>query len=193
MHVLSSCPVALTNGKYKWRHDEVLRLIYNFLRKYKPNYVDIYSDLNGTPYGKFSSITGGSIRRPDIFLLEEKTQSLAMLELSCPDDENVHSRHIQKAKKYESEQQDASVNKWNSIVRAFEVSTRGFHNGSLRTAIHDTARHMKFVLPSNWKRLVDDLLLKTSRTCLHGSYIIWLTRANANFSVPPALSNAVDS
>ena len=44
-HILNSCPVALQQGRYTWRHDCVLSTITSALRCHIPAETTIYADL----------------------------------------------------------------------------------------------------------------------------------------------------
>ena len=123
--------------------------------------------------------------RPDIVLVEAKSKTVVMIELSCPDDENMNQRRIFKQKNYEPLVQNATANHWKTQLHTTEISTRGFHNGSLRTTLS--------AIGSQWKHPptrtdISTMCSITSELCLHASYFIWLCRNITTFPCPPILT-----
>jgi hypothetical protein len=142
-------------------------------------------DLPDYKYGQdFLQTIHESTLRPDIVLVEKKSKTLAMIELSCPDDENMNQRRKFKQDKYAPLVQNATANLWSTQLHTIEISTRGFHNGSLRRTLSALGNIWK--LPST-KSDLSTLCATTSELCLHASYFVWLCRNITSFDHPPTL------
>ena len=88
-HILSSCPVALEQGRYTYRHNNVLREITESI---DTNSFQYYSDIQGKTIG------GGTIppdilvtaEKPDIVIIDPMLASpsgkpfITIIELTCP-------------------------------------------------------------------------------------------------------------
>lgn len=190
MHVLSNCPVALNTKRYSWRHNCVLSVITDFLMSHKPSNISLLVDLShhNNNYQLVPSYIADTQMRPDILLVNKSRKKVLALELTCPDEQNVAAAHAAKVSKYAQFKQDAQKKGWSATISAFEVSTRGLHNGSLRQSL---ALAQQFFLSSSqttWsKKHENELHYKCSTTVLHSSYVIWLSRSFNNFASPETL------
>ena len=185
-HVLSFCKPALVSGRFTWRHNTVLKPIADYLRSRLPSSTFVYvDDLPDYKYDQpFLQTIHESTLRPDIVLVEKKSKTFVMIELSCPDDENMNQRRKAKQEKYAILVQNATANLWSTQLHTIEVSTRGFHNGSLRNTLSAIDAHWK--LPHT-KSDLSTMCAITSELCLHASYFIWLCRNITSFNHPPTL------
>ena len=83
-HVLNNCKVALDQGKYIWRHDNILAYIASCL---DPNKYQCFIDIPG-----YQTLTAGTIPvehlvtplRPDIVIIDEQKKSMHIFELTWP-------------------------------------------------------------------------------------------------------------
>ena len=186
-HVLSFCKPALVSGRFTWRHNTVLKPVADYVRSLLPPSVIIHvDDLPEYKYDQpFLHTVHTTTLRPDIVLVEAKSKTFVMIELSCPDDENMNQRRTFKQKKYEPLVQNATANHWKTQLHTIEISTRGFHNGSLRRTLS--------AIGSQWKHPptktdISAMCSITSELCLHASYFIWLCRNITSFPCPPTLT-----
>ena len=126
-HVLSYCNAALEQGRYTWRHNSVLRTIFNFISPSLKDGFELFADLEG-----FGAGNGGTIppdvlvtnQRPDILLLNRRIRKVILFELTVPWDANVETSHDLKVRKYAPLVNDLSV-RFSVEVFCFEVSVRG--------------------------------------------------------------------
>ena len=178
-HVLNDCSVGLNTGRWEWRH--------NCIVNYAVSSVDtslytVYSDLEG-----YKAAGGGSIppeicitgQRPDIVILDEKTKTIHLFELTCPSEKNIEQRHLEKSNKYAHFLTDCTGYK--STVTCFEVSSKGFittRNHNHLTSLHRFMK--KSVKLSTFKKNISSL-------AVYASYHIWLCRSDASFPLPPFL------
>ena len=106
-HVLSSCPVTLEQGRYTYRHNNVLREITESI---DTNSFQYYSDIQGKTIG------GGTIppdilvtaEKPDIVIIDPMLASpsgkpfITIIELTCPWEERLDQAREHKTEKYSS-------------------------------------------------------------------------------------------
>ena len=94
-HVISSCPNALREGRWNWRHDSILLNIARFLSKIPD--IKIYCDVENSEFQTPSIITGLT-ERPDMIILKKNT--CTMLELTVGFETNIVKNSQRKAAKY---------------------------------------------------------------------------------------------
>ena len=91
-HVVAGCNIALTQGRYTWRHNSVLKIIANTLsRSCKSLYVDL-------PSFAFPCIVTRDQERPDIVIVQHKTVTL--VELTVGFETNMAGNSTRKREKY---------------------------------------------------------------------------------------------
>ena len=73
LHVLCNCPVALQLRRYNARHDEVLRIIYNFLKEHLHSNESIIADLQDLSPFTFPPHIAKTDLRPDIVVWNDTT------------------------------------------------------------------------------------------------------------------------
>ena len=105
MHILNSCPVALTQGRFTYRHNSVLSYMDKSLRSLaESNNIDvsIYSDLQG------KGINGGTVpasivpttEKPDLVLHVHGDDSVYLVELTVPMEPNISKARARKESRY---------------------------------------------------------------------------------------------
>ena len=127
-HILSNCSCALEQGRFTWRHDSVLKTIVSFSSSRLRNGFSLYSDLHG-----FQAPHGGVIPphvlstslRPDIFVIDENSRVIALLELTCPWERNFEKDHKYKERKYARLVADLERD-YRVYQFSIEISARGF-------------------------------------------------------------------
>ena len=126
-HILSNCNVALTQGRYTWRHNSVLNSLINLIRPHLKAGMVLYSDLPG-----FTAPHGGTIPlhilvtalKPNICVFSETSEEVIVFELTCPWDSNIARSHAFKSEKYAPLIADLSERFVVSFY-SIEVSARG--------------------------------------------------------------------
>ena len=122
-HVLNNCKVALDQGKYTWRHDNILNFTASCLDKIKFRF---YIDLEDK-----KTETGGTIpvdlyitnQRPDIVIINDKKKTCDIFELTCPLEPNIVTRNREKTEKYAHFQ--SKIEELKTAVTCFEFGSRG--------------------------------------------------------------------
>ncbi|KAI8514632.1 hypothetical protein Bbelb_072230 [Branchiostoma belcheri] len=122
-HILSGCKVALSQGRYRWRHDRVLRVLAAVVeeeRTRKRQQVDLDRKLT------FPEEVVATNLRPDMVLWSKQAKKVTMIELTVPWEERVEEAHERKALKYQDLVQSCKDNGWRAMCFPVEVGTRGF-------------------------------------------------------------------
>ena len=178
-HCLNICKIALDSGRYTWRHNNVINFIVESLDSSK---YTIHSDIPGheAPWGGTvpPELTITPLK-PDITIWNKKSERFHIYELTCPLEENITQRHLDKSNKYAHFVTDISRAK--TLVKAFEVSSRGYlspNNHITWKELHKLCKPQ--IKLSTFKKNISSL-------SLYSSYHIWLCRSDMNFAQPPYL------
>ena len=179
-HVLNGCPVSLEQGRFTWRHDNIINYILGCLDETK---FDVFTDLAGS-----TTDNGGTIPvticittlRPDITVLDKKNKTFNIFELTCPLEPNIQKRHIEKTNKYSHFLTDITC--LTPAVTCFEVGSRGYispENQSRLKSIH------AFCKPSiKLKKFKENI----SALSIYSSYAIFNSRKEAQWTNPGYLN-----
>ena len=157
--MLSGFAKLLSEGRYRWRHDQVLKAIAEVVseaiksnRRHKINFVKAGSSKQPQTKNKVtllsSAIVGGPgkadevssnycgdkarTRYSNVFKLHKK---VIMWELSVLWEENMETTHERKIAKYESLIEQCRVNGWQAICQAVEVECHRFYAMSTSKAL----------------------------------------------------------
>ena len=78
-----------------WRRDSVLHHMFSEIKKEAPENVELYSDLPGKTVNNSVIlvdilVTSGYGFKPDLVKISRQSKSIALLELTCPLERNLH-------------------------------------------------------------------------------------------------------
>ena len=131
-HVLNFCPLSLEQGRFTWRHNNVLRHIMQVAHdtlKDKDNCI-IQCDLKDkeTPRLKTTIPLECTVTDliPDMCILKKNENKLLILELSVPFETNLDKAHAYKSNKYAPLVSDIEQNGFQVIYLPIEIGSRGF-------------------------------------------------------------------
>ena len=178
-HILSSCPAALEQGRYTYRHNNVLREITESI---DTNSFQYYSDIQGKTIG------GGTIppdilvtaEKPDIVIIDPMLASpsgkpfITIIELTCPWEERFEQARDHKTEKYSSLIQDIQEKGYGIQFIPLEVGVRGIVNKQNKESIK-TISHFTF---ANKNQLTKNL----SKQAVTASYYIFLNRNQTDWN-----------
>ena len=104
-HIINFCPVSLNQGRYTWRHDSVLNHLYNEVKAEVTTDKEMYSVLPRNGINKSTIpqdiiVTNGFGSKPDLVIISRNTMNIALFELTCQQDRNLHKAHSYKIDKY---------------------------------------------------------------------------------------------
>lgn len=144
-HIINFCPVSLNQGRYTWRHDSVLNHLYDQVKAEATGDIEIFSDLPGKGINNSTIpqdiiVTNGFGSKPDLVVLSRSTKTIALLELTCPLDRNLHKAHSYKVDKYTDLESDLEAKGWKVHLVPFEVSSRGQILKHTQTHIFNTLK-----------------------------------------------------
>ena len=177
-HVLSCCPLALQQGRYTWRHDNALKIIFHFLVDHHPN-ASIYCDLDGlgasaNPPCTIPPETLSTSAHPDITIIS--SDSITLVELTVPWNSEDN---LAQAKRRKSEKDDyqlvlsdlASLGLKASLI-TIEIGCLGHHLPHFFQSLKDAA-------PSSTKAERVSLRDKLSKSVISSSHMIFATHKNS--------------
>jgi hypothetical protein len=164
--VLCACKVALSEGRYTWRHNKVLDTIREtvkagHIKVGKQEFIKFVRE--GTVVSKVEEVPHeDQVRgeqwevlvdlekrlvfpqdivvttlRPDMVLLHRSFKRIVMMELTVPWEDRMDEAHERKSLKYEDLRQACVQAGWKASCYAVEVGCRGFAGLSLRTFLRD--------------------------------------------------------
>ena len=134
-HVLNHCSVALDQGRFTWRHNNVLRHIVEVARSGIHRNVEvvsdtvIYSDLAGDARPSRSTIPLECTQTnliPDICIFWKRDKKLLVIELTVPFETNLHKANDFKSNKYASLISDIEAKDYTVVFMPIEIGSRGF-------------------------------------------------------------------
>ena len=139
LHCLNGCKIALRQGRFTWRHDNIITYIVNSVDKSK---FTLFSDISG-----HQTSNGGTIPpsmtvtplKPDIVIIDKKEKKAMIYELTCPFESNIHKQHNYKSDKYAHFETD--VKQYHTKVVAFEVGSRGLLTPDNTQRLSDLHKH----------------------------------------------------
>ena len=179
-HILNCCKPSLNQGRFTARHDNILQYVDKCLDKKK---FRCFIDLDGC-----QTQAGGTIPpsmmvtnlKPDIVIIDEKTKSMKVFELTVPGEARLEIAHKLKMEKYSHFATD--IKSHSVTVIPFEV---GSHQGHI-------SRENKERLHTLHKYCKKDVKVKKFRDnisaiALLGSYYIFNCRNQEAWSTPDTI------
>ena len=116
----------------------------------------MYSDLpghmvNNTVIPCDILVTTGSGSKPDLVILSRQSKQIALFELTCPLERNLHKANSYKNDKYEGMKTDLEERGWKVFLVPFEVSSRGQILKHTQVSIYTTLKHFHIKIPTHHK------------------------------------------
>ena len=171
--------MALTQGRMTWRHDSVLNYMYSEIRKEAPEGVKVYSDLpgkmvNNTVIPCDILVTAGFGSKPDLVIISRESKQIALMELTCPLERNLHKANSYKSDKYDGMQSDLESKGWKVYLVPFEVSSRG----QILKHTFTTLKHFKIRIKAQQKFIQS--MSKISLLCTFSIFHAYQTKEWVN-------------
>ena len=184
-HVLSSCPVALGQGRFTWRHNCVLgvlqsvvaarigqassegvltRPIQSVRDRTKVKKKSVKTKVN---HRRLPRVISRSGLRPDLVVISFKAKRVVIVELTVPYEVRVLERHEYKVAKYEDLCADVRRDGFKVDFFAVEVGARGFIASSTLSFVRwlgGASAHQRGVIQ------------RLSKAAEDSSYWIWCQR-----------------
>ena len=178
-HILSGCPIALDQGRYSWRHDSALSVLFNGLKNllHDVKQLVIYADLPNCRAEENPPLTVPpaivcTCSRPDIVVVES-SQVVVLIELTVPFNSPEALEYARRFKANKENYQvllsDLNFNGYQSELITIEIGALGHWLPRSLSAIRK-------VFPSLAKEDVKLLLDRASKVVISSSQIIFNAR-----------------
>ena len=185
LHILNGCKIMLDQGRYTWRHDNILHYIAKLLSQNRKENIDFFVDIPNY------NINGGTLppnvivtqQKPDIVIVDKNTtpHTVLLYELTCPFAINIMKANSYKKDKYSGLKQDIIDNGYTCHLIPFEICSRGFVPRRVKiilcsmlsscSTVKTPSSHIKFI----------------SKLSLISSFSIFHSRKENQWSDPPTL------
>ena len=126
LHILCNCSVALNLRRYNNRHDEVLRVIHNFLKEHLNGNQSILADLHDHPTYVFPPHIAKTDQRPDIVIWNDSEKSVSLLEITVCHESNFVEAHQRKVTRYLDLEQEIRQSHYRVKTTPIQVGCCGF-------------------------------------------------------------------
>ena len=194
-HILGGCPIALSQQRYTYRHNQVLfTLISQLITLFSDcQMVSVYVDLQGhrfndSPPETIPSNVLVTPYRPDVVIYNRHSASMGIIELTCPLDSIHHleSAHNRKLYKPEYVQLLAELDRLKipHCYRTVEVSVLGHFQPSSIAAIKDVINFTQQVSLFS-KGSARNLLFKMASASISASQRIFYGRNSKEWTINP--------
>ena len=164
---MGGCPSALTQGRYTYRHNQVLDCLFTELSKVLTDQCIVYADLPGrrasdSPQATIPPALLITPYRPDIVIHNKESNSVALLELTCPLD-SVRHLELARDRKLKKEEYQLLLSELDrlGIVNFYdtiEMSVLGHHLPSSLSSFRNCVNFIQnnfTMLKSQCKRIFD--------------------------------------
>ena len=109
-------------------------------------------------------VSKGFGSKPDLVVISRSNKKIALFELTCPLERNIHTANTYKRDKYSGMQGDLEDKGWKVFLVPYEISSRGQILKSTKSSIITTLKHFKIKIKaeqSMFKQLSKIALLST--------------------------------
>ena len=184
-HILSSCPTAVNQERYTWRHDSILAHLMQLIKLHLPYGTTLYADLPGlraseNPPATIPTSITTTTARPDVVVIQNN--HIILLELTVPTNtpEGLQEARRQKQLKpnYLALLNDLETLGFQSVLETIEVGTLGHFNNQTIASLHA-------LLPNLQRNSVRRILLDLSKTSVSCSAHIFNARLSTTWISPP--------
>ena len=182
LHVLNACPRML--DKYKWRHDNILHHLHQFvIDNMKDNcdievYCDILVSNDEIACDKFKRTIPDDIYltnvRPDLVTVNRKDRVINVVELTIPFETNFRQAYMRKAERYKELISGIEQGGFRCNFFSLEIGSRGIINQGTSCSIRKICGAKK----KDCKAVIN----KMSTISMKCSYVIFRDRCNASYS-----------
>ena len=124
-HVLNCCKPSLDQGRFTFRHDNILYYVSKCLDREK---FKCFIDLDGHRTGAGGTIPPSlvvTLQKPDIVIIDQKTKSVSLFELTVPGESRIDTAHSLKSESYSYFSTD--IKSHSVSVIPFEVGSNTGH------------------------------------------------------------------
>lgn len=187
VHVLNACKHMLNDGRYTWRHNSVLKVIYDKCKLsplYSSDSIRIYADLpgcdlNGSTLPPDILVTSF---RPDITIISP--ERVIIVELTVPFEMNAATQHQYKVGKYSPIADDIIRGGKDCSLLCLEIGSRGCVDTSSRQTLTTLLKKLNLPLSEHKNNLIKSV----STTALMSSFYLFKRKDEISWMDPPLLA-----
>ena len=165
-HILNHCKKALDLRRFNTRHDQVLKVIANFVKKLVPDDMHVIADLEDQYH--FPPCLAHTDLRPDLIIYSKLTKSATLMGLTVCFETNFEEAKSRKEMKYADLVDEIEENGFTVDLVTIEVGARGFLK-------YESFRRLNEVLGVDRKEFFT-LLLDVAKVTIKNSFRIWTQR-----------------
>ena len=126
LHVLNSCPKALSLRRYNECHDAVLGVLANFFADTLPEGYKLIADLPEFQTYIFPPHIAQIDERPDIVVWSDSVREVWVIELTVCFETSYEAAHTRKVSRYADLMDQVADSRFNGQLVTLEVGSRGF-------------------------------------------------------------------
>ena len=171
-HILNGCKTFLDEGRYTWRHDNILHYLYAILKDEDIEDIEVYADLPNKQAPGGGTIPPDVVvtaERPDLVIVNKSTKEVQIYELTVPFDNRIQAAHELKIEKYSPLCTDIFQAGWICHLNAIEIGSRGLITKQNKADIRGLIKPLKKQKPRH-------ILANLSKLAVLGSYKLFLSR-----------------
>lgn len=133
-HILNSCPTALTQGRYNYRHDSILQFFHVVLRQCLPPEYNVCSSIEYQQHLSYVFPIPGitTEQRPDCIIHHPARQEVWLLELTVPREKNISAAYGRKKSRYKDLTLTLQQAGYTATLLPYEISSLGVPANSAR-------------------------------------------------------------
>ena len=175
-HVLNNCPVYLDQGRYTWRHDNILSFLQDSIKTGLDTEHSIRADLDPTTGTTIPLECAVTNLRPDITVQNKESKELCIIELSVPFEPYLDNAHTRKSDKYAPLVNDITDNGYTVSFYAIEIGSRGFINARNKSSLKSI--HKTFKIQDSFKQFLN----KVSKLAIISSFVIYHAKSEPTWT-----------
>ena len=150
-HITNFCPVALQQGRYTWRHNNVLQQITSSVKHLATEDTVVYADLeglqtNGTTIPADILVSSGKGSKPDLVLINRERKVIALMELTCTLPSTEENATTRKSTHYAQLQIALEEKGYTTYLVPFEICSNGYISKRNKTNIEAVLKMFKVKL-----------------------------------------------
>ena len=171
-HILNGCKTFLDEGRYTWRHDNILHYLYTILKDEDIEDIEVYADLpdkQAPGGGTIPSDIVVTAERPDLVIVNKDMKEVQIYELTVPFDNRIDAAHELKMEKYSALCADIFQAGWICHLNAIEIGSRGLITKQNKADLRGLIKPLKKQKPRH-------VLANLSKLAVLGSYKLFLSR-----------------
>ena len=185
-NVLNICPVYLNQGRFTWRHNNVLKYIWNSIKEgldAKEFEHRSRADLDDTAGSTTVPLECAATNlKPDICVFLPQNHQLTIVELSVSFEPNISKMHDYKVNKYAPLIQDIKDKDFTVFLYALEIGSRGYISNDNEKTLRSI--HSTMYIKTPFKKFKSNI----SKLAIISSFVIFHSKSEPQWESHPILT-----